>query len=183
MQNKTNTLKGAKCYSIGPLEFGDWDHAALWRKTLQQELAPLNIRVISPLDEVFTTFKQESKAFHKVLLDKLKNGDWEYVHNEMRKIRNRDLAITDHSTFIVAVLPEGVPTVGGIDELLTARRLCRPIFLVVPDKGFGGLPLWLCSYFKPESVYKSLEDAVKDIKKIDQTPPEELDSKYWKIWK
>lgn len=177
-----NTLKNTKCYTIGPLEKGDWSHATQWRQELKTALEPMGIQVISPLDKVFTTFSQETQDFHSLLKEKQKNGDWQFVHEEMKKIRNRDLAITDYSTFVVAVLPEGVSTTGGIDELLTALRLRRFVYLVVPQKGFGGLPLWLCSYFKPESVYKTLEDAIEDIKKINQTPPDKLDNKYWKIW-
>ena len=178
------TLSNTTVYTIGNLEYDSFSFAAKWRDLIAQELNPLGIRVLSPLDNVFKTFSPESAGWNKKLKEDLKNPKyWDEVHEEAKKIRNRDLAMVDISTFLIAVLNPEKPTFGTTDEIITAKRACKPVFLVIPDKGYAGIPIWLASYFKPSWVYSSVNDVIGKLKIIDQEPVENLNNKYWKIFK
>jgi nucleoside 2-deoxyribosyltransferase len=179
-----NTLKGTTVYTIGNLEYDNFTYAAKWRQQITDELTPHGIRVLSPLDNVFQTFQAEQAGFNRKLKqDLLDKSKWESVHESAKLIRNRDLAMVDVSTFIVCVLDPTKPTFGTIDEIITAKRACKPVFLVIPEKGYSGIPIWLASYFKPEWVYSSVEDAIEAIRFIDRNPVSNLNNKYWKIFK
>jgi hypothetical protein len=142
----------------------------------------MGIQVLSPLDDLFKTFKAESSGFNQHLRKCLKDPDsWEYVHEQAKLIRGRDLAMVDHSNFLICVLDPSKPTFGTIDEIITAKRASKPVFLVVPELGYSGIPIWLSSYFKPNWVYSSLAEVFQVLKKIDNEPPENLNNKYWKI--
>ena len=66
---------------------------------------------------------------------------------------------------------------------ITSKRASKPIFLVIPDKGYRGIPIWLASYFKPNWVYESVDQVVQELYRIDSEPAENLNNKYWKIFK
>ncbi len=151
-----NLLKGTKCYTIGNLEYSCFSNAKKWRSSLKQELKPLGITILSPLDKVFKNFPVEGKDFNAHLKEQLKLNNFDYVHEQMKHIRNRDLGMVDLSTFIIGVLNPDVPTFGTTDEIVTAKRNQKPVFLVIPERGYSGCPLWLTSYFKPNWVYKDL---------------------------
>lgn len=178
-----HTLKGSTVYTVGNLEYDSFSYAAEWRDKIKKELTPLGIRVLSPLDSVFKTFKEEAAGFNKHLKENLLNpARWMYVHDEAQKIRNRDLAMVDISTFLIGVLDPTKPTFGTIDEIITAKKACKPVFLVIPDKGYTAIPIWLASYFKPDWVYNSVDKVIEEVKRIDSRPAEELNNKYWKIF-
>lgn len=175
-----NLLKGCLSYTIGPLEVGDFNSARSWREYAKEKLAPLGIKILSPLDKVLKNYPQESETKNAELKQALKDGKYDYVHREMQEIRNRDLACCDVSTFLIAVLEPGIPSCGSIDEIITSKRLQKPVFLVVPELGYAGLALWMTSYFKPEQVYKSLDEVIDILYKIDQGEIE-IDTKHWKL--
>lgn len=178
------TLKGSTVYTIGNLEYGSFGFAAKWRQQIKDEFEPLGIRVLSPLDNPFKSFAPESSGWNKFLKESLQSPDkWEYVHEEAKLIRNRDLAMVDISTFIIACLDPTVPTFGTVDELVTSKRSCKPVFLVIPEKGYSGIPIWLASYFKPNWVYSSIEEVINVVKEINNNDASQLNNKYWKILK
>lgn len=182
-----NTLSGTKIYTIGNLEYGSFKEAESWRDKVKEKLEPLNIKILSPLDNLFKTFTPESEGWNKKLKEMLKNSEnWDFVHKETQKIRNRDLAMVDRSDFIICVLDITKPTYGTTDEIITAKKACKPVFLVIPESqnvvgGYASCPIWLCSYFKPNWVYSSLEEVIEKIYDINNKPAEELNNKYWKI--
>ena len=179
-----HTLKGTTVYTIGNLEYGSFGFAAKWRQEVRESLEPIGVRVLSPLDNVFKTFAPESAGWNKSLKEDLKNPKkWNFVHEEAKKIRNRDLAMVDISTFLIACLDPTLPTFGTIDEIITAKRACKPVFLVIPEKGYEGIPIWLASYFKYNWVYNSLKQVLIQLHMINENPVEDLNNKYWKIFK
>lgn len=179
-----NTLSNTRCYTVGNLEYGCFGFAAEWRDYLKEKLSPIGVEILSPLDNPFKTFKPESSGWNKKLKEMLQDPhNWDIVHEESQKIRNRDLAMVDRADFLIGVLDPNTPTFGLTDEVITAKRQMKPVFLVIPELGYKGCPIWLCSYFKPHWVYKSIDDVIEGLYKIDKSPPEELNSKYWKIFK
>lgn len=175
-----NLLNGSKCYTIGNLEYDSFSFAKDWRDFVKNELSSLGIKILSPLDKVFANFEKEGEGYNKYLKEQLSLGNYDLVHSKMSEVRNRDLAMCDLSTFIIGVLNPNIPTYGTVDEIITSKRNRKPVFLVIPDAGYSKLPLWLCSYFKPDWVYSNLNDVITRIKEIDSGKIE-VNNKYWKI--
>lgn len=177
------TLYGSKCYTIGNLEFDSFASAKVWRDVLKEELEPLGIQILSPLDNVFKSFHPEAAGYNKQLREMLQDpAKWNEVHEKAKNIRNRDLAMVDASQFLIGVLNTEKPTFGFTDEVITAKRNQKPVFLVIPDKGYEGIPIWLASYFKPNWVYRNIEEVIVEVKKINSESIENLNNKYWKLF-
>ncbi len=172
-------LKGTVTYTVGNLQYGCFDAAKSWRDSLKEQLSPLGIRILSPLDKMFRNFEKEGKDFNKELVQALKEGRHQWVHEQAKSIRSRDLSACDVSQFLIAYLDPTKPTFGSTDEIITAKRNLKPVFLIL-DGGYSNCPIWLCSYFKPHWVYPSLDKVVDTLKKID-TGEIEINTKYWKI--
>lgn len=173
-------LTGTKCYTIGPLECGCFKEARKWRAYVKDKLDPLGVRTLSPLNKMFKNFEKEGEHFNAELKEALKQGKYEWVHEQMKMVRNRDLAACDLSTFLIAIVEPGVPTYGSTDEIVTSKRNQKPVFLVIPDKGYSEIPIWLASYFKPNWVYKNLDEVINTIYKIDSGEIQ-VSNKNWKI--
>ncbi len=179
MPNK-GFLNGTNAYTIGQLQHGSFKYAKEWRSYLQEKLEPLGVHILSPLDKMFKNFPKEGEHFNAELKQALKDGKYQWVHEEMKVIRNRDLAACDFSTFLIAVIDPKTVTWGCTDEIITSKRNQKPVFLVIPDKGYEEIPLWLASYFRPNWVYKNLDEVIDILYKIDSGKIE-VNNKYWKI--
>lgn len=175
-----NLLRGTTAYTIGNLQYSSFKFAKQWRDELKEKLDPIGVKVLSPLDKVFKNYEAEGSDKNKELIAALQKGKFDYVHEEALKIRSRDLRLVDHAVFLVAVLDVTKPSVGSIDEIITAKRAAKPVFLVIPNSGYKQIPIWLASYFKPQWVYKNLDEVVEILFAIDEGK-EEINSKYWKI--
>ena len=175
-----NILKGTRVYTCGALQFGNFDNAVKWRQVLKDHFSPLGIKVLSPMDEVFHNFPKESEMSFTEIKKLLAEGDHEEAHAKSKVLRNKDLAMIDNSTFIIAVLEPGIPTYGTIDEILTAKRAQKPVFLVI-NGGYKNIPVWLASYFKPSWVYSDLAEVVLRVRDIDSGKIP-INTEYWRIF-
>ncbi len=177
--NEQGLLWGTKAYTIGNLQYGSFDHAREWRQYLKVNLEPLGIDILSPLDKPFKNFEREDENLQFKMKEDLNLGNYEKVHQGMKIVRNRDLALCDISTFLIAYIDPNKPTWGSPDEIVTSKRNQKPVFLVL-DGGYRNIPLWLASYFRPNWVYEDLDQVISTLVKIDQREIE-INNKYWKI--
>ncbi len=161
-----NLLRGTKCYLAGNLEYENWESSISWRESIKKDLALMDIIALSPLDKVFKNFEQEQLGLHTKLHKLLEQGDLRAVHNQMKSIRRRDLAMVDFCNFIICVFNAGKPTVGTVEELAIGLRANKKIFVVIPQ-GLSKIPLWLIGMLKPECFYNSLNEVLNHLKKID----------------
>ncbi len=163
----------------GNIEYISFEKARTWREIARLELSKLGIKVVSPMDEVFSNFPKEDELSFKQIKEMQAAGRFEEANLAAKKIRNKDLACVDLSTFLIVYLDIKVPTYGTLAEFYLAYDLRKPIFFIV-DGGYVNLPVWLCSYLKPEWVFPDLDSALEKIKRIDKGL-EVADSKYWRL--
>jgi hypothetical protein len=164
-KRKYGKLWGSKCYLIGNLQNSDADFVKEWRANFSSRMRRLGIITMSPLDKVFVNFDTEDTSFHKILRARLEKGKFEEVHKEMQAIRRRDLAMVDHSNFIVGVLDVERPTYGTVEELSFVARANKPLFLVI-KQGVHNTPFWLIGMFKAEVFFNSLEEVTGRLEDI-----------------
>ena len=178
---KKGLLWKTKIYLAGNLETEDYSYAVDWRKDFADKVKEMGIITLSPLEELFINYPKEDKDFQDKLKAARANGEFDYVHEEMVKIRSRDLICIDVSTCIVAVINPDKPSWGTVDEIILATRQNKNVFLVIKD-GPRRLPLWLFSYFTKEWVFDNLDQVVDRLKTINEGKIE-LDPKYWRLFK
>jgi len=171
-----NILKNTKVYLAGNMEYTD--DSANWRKDVTDKLEKLNIKVLSPLDTMFMFQNDEGDEDRKMLKSARENEDYEYVHNYMKGVVQKDLRLIDLSDYIIVNLEIYKPTFGTMHEIVVADQQKKPIFLVVNNKQHT--PLWLLGLLKPQYIYNNIDDAIEMIRKID-SGEKQIDLRRWRL--
>lgn len=171
-------LKKTKAYLCGPLQYDD---GRPWREDMQKFLNSLDIQVFNPFDSPFLNSPEENEEVHKVLAEKQKSGDHQYVHEYFKKIRRFDLAQVDAATFIVCHYNPNVHTVGTLEELFVANSQRKPIFIHM-EGGVEKTPYWLAGVFKPKHFYNTF-DEMKNMLAAINSGEVEIDSDRWRLLK
>lgn len=175
-----NILRDTKAYLAGNLENITNGKAVSWRNWFTKQVKPMGIKCISPLEKVFINFRQEDAHFKSMMKDLMRIGRYEQVHEHMKSVIRRDLAIVDKSDFLVVSLEPDIPTFGTLDEIFSGLSHRKPIFMCVRG-GIQNTPLWLMGRVPPNFIFNNLEEIIQVLKKIDDgTIP--LDEKYWRIF-
>ena len=106
-------------------------------------------------------------------------GGYDKVSNWMREIRTYDLNLVDRSDFIVAHIIPDVASWGSAEELVTAVRMKKPIFISM-EGGKKNTPLWIMGMLPHHYIYDSIEEVVDMIKQID-SGQKSIDSNRWRL--
>lgn len=178
-----NILRGTYCYTIGNLQYTGFSHGINWRKQVKEELEPIGVKILSPLDKIFLNYQKEDEDTLKQLKQMAVDGRWVELRERAKEIRRRDLSACDYSTFLIAVIDTRYHTCGSYDEVFTSLKNNKPVFFhFIGDKEnpIENIPTWMWACVPPEFFYSSLEDIIEDIKKIDKGE-KQIDQKYWKI--
>lgn len=161
---KENKLANTRCVVIGPME-GDRASGASVRDTVSECLTEFNIHVLdhykSPVE---SSLDEGDDELHEKLLNYKQKEDWEAIYN-MRQIRSNDLALIDKCDFIICHLDMNSMGCGTYEELFTANRAKKPIF-VYCNQGLKKIPLWLRWTLKPHCFYETLDDVLDCITKL-----------------
>lgn len=171
-------LNKTKTYLIGPMEFED---GRAWRDDISDFLSKRGITIFDPYKKPFIGAFSESVEDRESLIEKRSNGRLGEIHEHMKMVRAQDLSMVDRSDFLICFISPNVPTFGTIEELVTAVRAKRPVFIVV-DGGKNTTPLWLLGMFPPKYFYNSFEE-VKDMLALIDDGKVEIDSDRWRLLK
>jgi hypothetical protein len=150
-----------------------------WRAKLTPELEKMGVTVFDPYKKPFIKDVQEADASKDQLLTAQARGDYEWLQKKVREIRSFDLNLVDRSDFIVAHIEPKIASWGSSEELVTAVRMKKPIFLSV-DGGKKATPLWIFGMIPHEFIYDSVDDILARLQVIDSGSVE-LDSNRWRL--
>jgi hypothetical protein len=106
-------------------------------------------------------------------------GKYDLVAEHMKQIRSEDLRTVDLSDFLIVYLNPKVPTVGSIEELTTAVREKKVIFMVI-EGGKKNTPLWVLGMMPHKFIYDNFDDALNVLNKIDSGEIT-IDNERWKL--
>ena len=171
-------LYKTKCYEIGSIEHGN---GRSWREHVTEELSQLGIICYDPFKKPFIKDTDETEEYQKDLVRWRENGEFDKLSKHMRKIRNHDLALVDKCDFIICHLNIKTPTCGTFEELFTANRAKKVIFLSC-EQGVKSLYTWLFGTLNHHYFYNSVDEIIDMIKKINSGECE-VDSDRWKLLK
>ena len=172
-----NHLWRTKTYLVGKMHGEDTG----WREMITPRLEKMGVIVINPLEKPFVRDVQESQDARNELLKKRESEDFDYLEKKMREIRSYDLACVDKSDFICSHLDPHEASWGSGEELVTAVRMKKPIFLSIKG-GKKRTPLWIFGMLPHRYIYDSPEQIADTLEKINSGKIE-MDSMRWKLFK
>ena len=168
--NKTRT------YLVGHMQYASGRD---WREQVEEELRPLGIRIFNPYKKPFVKDVNEDEGIRATTERNMELGYFNDVADRMKRIRSYDLNLVDRSDFIVAHLLPEVASWGSAEEIVTAVRMKKPIFISM-EGGKSKTPLWMMGMLPHHYIYDSIEEVVDMIKKIDDGS-KKIDSDRWRL--
>lgn len=158
-----NFLKKTRVYLIGHMEYSD---GRGWRNVAKEELSKRNITVFDPYEKPFLNEIKEDEEARNDLKNQMKNGEYDKVTERMKDVRSDDLRLCDISDFFIAKIEPSVASWGSAEELTTANRMKKPIFLII-EGGKSKCPLWIMGMLKHKYIYNTLDEVLEIVGKID----------------
>ena len=173
---ESNILEKTKTYRVGHMQYADGKD---WRDYVESELHPLNITVFNPYKKPFVKDVEEDDAARQRMSDDMDRGYYNDVVERMTQVRSYDLNLVDRSDFIIAHLLPDVASWGSAEELVTAVRMKKPVFISMQG-GKDKTPLWIMGMIPHNYIYDSVEEIMQMIKQID-SGEKKIDSDRWRL--
>jgi len=152
-----------------------------WRDYVEEELLPLGITIFNPYKKPFVKDVDEGEETREKTQRDMELGFYSDVAERMKRIRSYDLNLVDRSDFIVAHLVPEVASWGSAEEIVTAVRMKKPIFISM-EGGKSKTPLWMMGMLPHHYIYDTIEEVVDMLKMID-SGEKEIDSDRWRLIK
>tara|TARA_R110000796_G_scaffold19469_5_gene58429 strand:- start:64 stop:558 length:495 start_codon:yes stop_codon:yes gene_type:complete len=152
-----------------------------WREEVAEKLWKLNITCFDPYKKPFIKDVEEDEASRQEMETWMKTKQYDRVTDRMKTVRAYDLNLVDRSDFIIAHLVPDVASWGSAEEIVTAVRMKKPLFISM-EGGKSKTPLWMLGMFPHKYIYNKLDEIVEMLYAIDNgTKP--IDSDRWKLLK
>ena len=150
-----------------------------WREYVEQELKQLNITVFNPYKKPFVKDVNEDEAARQKMSDDMVSGYYSDVAERMTTVRSYDLNLVDRSDFIIAHLLPDIASWGSAEELVTAVRMKKPIFVSM-EGGKSKTPLWMMGMLPHNYIYNDLDEVLVMLKEINKGN-KKIDSDRWRL--
>ena len=171
-----NNLYKTRCYLVGHMQYVNGRN---WREYVEKELRPIGIRLFNPYKKPFVKDVEEDEGTRRSIESMMASAKYDVVTERMKRIRSYDLNLVDRSDFIIAHLIPEVASWGSAEEIVTAVRMKKPVFVSM-EGGKKKTPLWMMGMFPHKYIYNSTEELVDMLKKID-TGERRIDSDRWRL--
>lgn len=173
-----NFLQKTRTYLVGHMQYANGRD---WREYVESELQPLGVVVFNPYKKPFVKDVNEDEESRARLCQNMEDGHYSDVAKRMKQIRSYDLNLVDRSDFIIAHLLPDIASWGSAEEIVTAIRMKKPVFISM-EGGKNKTPLWMMGMLPHHYIYDKIEDVISMIKKID-LGEKEIDSDRWRLLK
>jgi hypothetical protein len=171
-------LENTRTYLVGHMQYASGRD---WRQEVTGELSPLGIKIFNPYDKPFVKDVDEDEDTRLSIGHCMEHGYFNDVAERMKLIRSYDLNLVDRSDFIIAHLLPEVASWGSAEEIVTAVRMKKPLFISM-EGGKHKTPLWMMGMLPHNYIYDSIEEVVDMIKQINNGE-KKIDSDRWRLLK
>ena len=171
-----NLLEKTRTYLVGHMQYASGRD---WRAYVEKELEALNITTFNPYRKPFVKDVEEDENARQKMAEDMANGHYSDVAKRMSVVRSYDLNLVDRSDFIIAHLLPDVASWGSSEELVTAVRMKKPIFVSM-EGGKSKTPLWMLGMLPHKYIYNSLDEIVEMLMAID-SGNKPIDSDRWRL--
>ena len=172
----SNLLYKTRTYLVGHMQYLSGRD---WRKEVTEKLAPLNILCFNPYEKPFMKDVEEDEASRQEMETWMKTKQYSRVVEKMKTVRAYDLNLVDRSDFIIAHLVPDVASWGSAEEIVTAVREKKPIFISM-EGGKTKTPLWMLGMIPHKYIYNSVDEIVDMLYAID-SGSKPIDSDRWRL--
>jgi len=177
--NLRGKLWRTRTYLVGHMQYVTNAKGEGWRDKVTKVLTRMGVIVFNPYHKPFVKDVQEGHDVADMLAHAQANGDYDLLEQKMKEIRIFDLNLVDRSDFIVAHILPDVASWGSAEELVTAVRMKKPVFLSI-EGGKAKCPRWIFGMFPHKYIYDSPDDIIKMLETID-SGRKPLDNDRWKL--
>ena len=150
-----------------------------WRQEVTEKLSDLNITCFNPYEKPFMKDVEEDEASRIEMETWMKTKQYDRVAEKMKTVRSYDLNLVDRSDFIIAHLVPEVASWGSGEEIVTAVRMKKPIFIGM-EGGKAKTPLWMLGMMPHKYIYNSLDEIIDMLYAIDNGS-KTIDSDRWRL--
>ena len=171
-----NLLDKTKTYLVGHMQYLSGRN---WREEIADKLKDLGITSFDPYKKPFIKDVEEDEATRQEMDVWMKTKQYDRVTERMKTIRAYDLNLVDRSDFIIAHLVPDVASWGSAEEIVTAVRMKKPVFVSM-EGGKCKTPLWMLGMFPHKYIYNSLDEIIEMLYAID-SGSKEIDSDRWRL--
>jgi|TARA_A200000159_G_C7334329_1_gene344376 hypothetical protein len=171
-----NLLENTKTYLVGHMQYLSGRN---WREEITDKLNKLNITSFDPYKKPFMKDVEEDEASRIEMETWMKTKQYDRVTDRMKTVRAYDLNLVDRSDFIIAHLVPDVASWGSAEEIVTAVRMKKPIFISM-EGGKAKTPLWMLGMLPHKYIYNSLDEVVDMLYAIDNGN-KSIDSDRWRL--
>ena len=172
----SNLLSKTKTYLVGHMQYLSGRD---WRAEVTADLKKLNIICFNPYEKPFMKDVEEDEASRQDMETWMKTKQYDRVTERMKTVRAYDLNLVDRSDFIIAHLVPDVASWGSAEEIVTAIRMKKPVFVSM-EGGKAKTPLWMLGMFPHKYIYNTVEEIVDMLYAIDNGE-KEIDSDRWRL--
>jgi hypothetical protein len=158
-----NILNKTRAYLIGHMEY---KCGRDWRDYVKKELEGRNITLFDPYHKPFVNETPEDDTSRDEMYKWMKNEQYDLVQQRMWKVRSEDLRLIDISDFFIVRIAPKIASWGSAEEIITAAREKKPIFLSI-EGGKKVCPLWLLGVIPHKYIYNDIDEVISTIKAID----------------
>lgn len=173
-----NLLWKTRCYLIGHMQYAD---GRGWRNTVKEGLKDTGIIFFDPYIKPFVHDIPEDEEARAQLKKWMENGQYDLAQQHMWSVRGYDLRLCDICDFFIANIDPKVMSWGSAEELVTANREKKPVFLAI-EGGKKNSPLWEMGKFPHKYMYDSIEEIIETVSYIDRGVIK-MNSDRWKLLK
>lgn len=171
-----NLLYKTKTYLVGHMQYLSGRN---WREEVTSKLEPLDIMCFDPYKKPFVKDVEEDEASRHEMETWMKTKQYDRVTDRMKVVRAYDLNLVDRSDFIIAHLVPDVASWGSAEEIVTAVRMKKPIFISM-EGGKSKTPLWMLGMLPHKYIYNNLDEIVEMLYAINNGS-KPIDSDRWRL--
>jgi nucleoside 2-deoxyribosyltransferase len=176
-KKKKSRLQGLRVYLAGTMEYSK-DGGSGWRRVITPALKKLGLIVMDPTNRPLRLSFASSSSEEIDNLKKLRNeGNFDTLVTYAKEIVHQDLRMVDVADLVIVFINATVPTVGTIDEFVTACTQKKPVLLFC-EQGKKGLPIWFWGRIgrsHSKVICDDLNEVVERLKQIAYCNDEHLD--------
>jgi nucleoside 2-deoxyribosyltransferase len=176
---RNNILWRTRTYLVGNMQYVSDDEGESWRDKITESLQEMGVIVFNPYHKPFIKDVDEGTQVRKRLDRAQKRQNYDFLNKKVRQIRIFDLNLVDRSDFIIAYINPTVASWGSAEEIVTAVRMKKPVFVAIKG-GKRKCPLWIFGMFPHKYIYDSPDDIIKMLKQIN-SGRKKLDNERWKL--
>lgn len=157
-------LEGTKIYLAGAIEKVSDKEATKWRDSATIVLENMGVEVLDPTRKNIAGGFNEIGAERKKINALKKAGKWKKFREIFKKIAHIDLRDVDRSNCVIAYMPQDVPMIGTVNEVVVARQQKKQV-LIFTDCPKSDVNSWLLWLVGNEYVFENFGQIIKYLKK------------------